>query len=59
MVTEADIDDVWREARLRVVSAIAAKAKKPDMSPQDAQVIKDLSEAAAWLSNPAQPHGGH
>jgi len=58
MATEEDLQQAWIETRLAVLRAIDAQVPgDSEVNPDAAQQVLDLSEAYAWLTQPAQAHG--
>ena len=60
MATEEDLQQAWIDTRLAVLKAIDSRLSGDgdgDVSADSAQMALDLSEAYAWLTQPAQPHG--
>ncbi len=55
----------WESARAKIIEAIERFAEKTgpastegSLQPRYSSNILDLAEAAAWLTNEGQPHGG-
>jgi hypothetical protein len=58
MATEEDLQQAWIDTRLAVLKAINTQVSgSGKVAADSAQQALDLSEAYAWLTQPAQPHG--
>ena len=61
MATEEDLQQSWIDTRLAVLDAIKVHVSgkgngNGKVSADSAQQVLDLSEAYAWLTQPAQSH---
>jgi len=57
MATEEELQQAWINTRLAVLQAIDTQVSSGKISADGAQQALDLSEAYAWLTQPAQGHG--
>ena len=57
MATEEELQQAWIDTRLAVLQAIEAQVATAAVTADSAQQALDLSEAYAWLTQPAQAHG--
>jgi len=57
MATEEELQQAWINTRLAVLQAIEGQVSSGKLGADSAQHALDLSEAYAWLTQPAQSHG--